>query len=322
MKAIVVHQTGEPDVLQIEDIADPMAGNGQVVVKIHAAGVNPVETYRRAGKPPYNTGPFPYTPGSDGAGEIAAVGAGVETWKIGDRVYITKSVSGTYAELALCEANSVFRLPPNVRFEQGAALGVPFTTAHRALFGKAKAQAGEFVFVHGATGGVGVASVQLAQRAGLKVGGSAGSSKGEAFLESLGVRYTTNHQAPNYLSDVLGMTCGNGCDVILEMLANVNLAHDPQVLALFGRLVVIGNRGETTVNPRDWMQRDATIYGMTSFNINPQEFEAIHADLGAGLESGQLKPVVGQKFALADAAQAHHAILQSGAHGKIVLLPS
>ncbi len=322
MKAIIVHNYGAPEVLQIEEVADPIPSRGHVVVKIFAAGVNPVETYKRAGTPPYNLGPLPFTPGSDGAGEIAALGEGVSRWEIGQRVSVfSVKGSGTYAEMCLCDEGEVFALPDNISFEEGAALGVPYATAHRALFGKAGGKSGEFVFIHGASGGVGVAAIQLAKRAGMQVGGSAGSAAGERFLESLGVKYTTNHNALDYLSDVLGMTCGRGCDVILEMLANQNLGNDPQVLAPFGRVVVIGNRGEATVNPRDWMMRDATIYAMTLFNVSPAQLQAIHADLFAGLESGALKPVIGRRFSLQDAAKAHETVSQSGARGKIVLLP-
>jgi NADPH2:quinone reductase len=320
MKAIVVSEYGAPDVLQLQEVADPTPGAGEVVVKIGAAGVNPVETYKRSGTPPYNSGPLPYTPGTDGAGEIVAVGEGVEKWKIGDRVYLFSAKgSGTYAEMCRCDQNEVFALPDNVSYEQGAALGVPYATAHRALFGKAGAKSGEWVFIHGATGGVGVAAIQLALRAGLKVGGSAGSAAGEEFLESLGLRYTANHNTPDYLSDVLGMTCGRGFDVILEMLASENLGRDPQVLAPMGRIVVIGSRGEVTVNPRDWMGRDASVFGMVLFNTPAAQMQEIHADLFAGLSDGSLKPIVGRRFSLAEAAEAHQAVMQSGARGKIVL---
>ncbi len=322
MKAIVVSEFGAPDVLQIQEIADPTPKSGQVVVKIAAAGVNPVETYKRAGTPPYNSGPMPYTPGTDGAGEIVAVGEGVEKWRLGDRVYLfSPKGSGTYAEMCCCDQNEVYALPGNISFEQGAALGVPYATAHRSLFGKAGAKAGEWVFIHGATGGVGVAAIQLTQRAGLKVGGSAGSAAGEAWLESLGLRYTANHNAPGYLSDVLGMTCGRGFDVILEMLASANLGHDPQVLAPFGRIVVIGSRGDVTVNPRDWMSRDASIFGMVLFNVSSPELQEIHADLFAGLKEGTLNPRIGGQFSLAEASQAHIQVMESGARGKIVLKP-
>jgi len=322
MKAIVVEDFGDSSVLELKEVADLTPSKGQILVKIHAAGVNPVETYKRAGTPPYNTGPLPYTPGSDGAGEVVAVGPEVSKWKIGDRVYLFSSKgSGTYAEFCVCGENEAFRLPENVSYEQGAALGVPYATAHRALFGKAGAKSGEFVFIHGATGGVGVAALQLALAHGCKVGGSAGSAQGEAFLESQGVRYTTNHRASDYMSDVLGMTCGRGCDVLLEMAANVNLNADPQVVAPYGRIVVIGNRGKIEINPRDWMSRDISIHGMTLFNVPAAALQEIHADLLTKLESGALKPVISQSYSLAEASKAHDAVLESGKFGKIVILP-
>lgn len=318
MKAIRVHHTGDPDVLQLEEVPDLHAGPNQVVIKVEAAGVNPVETYIRSGRYPMKA-PLPYTPGSDAAGTVAQVGEGVSDWNIGDRVFTGRVLSGSYAEYALCAADMVFRLPDNVSFEQGAALGVPYATAHRALFGKANAKKGESVFIHGATGGVGVAAIQLARAAGLTVGGSAGSREGERFLESLGLRYTTNHNADNYLSDVIGMTCGRGFDIILEMLANQNLASDPEALAPHGRIVVIGNRGTVEVNPRDWMSKDATIYAMTLFNTPHEELRGIYQSLVQGLESGSLKPQIDKTFYLDEAPQAHEAVLAPGSRGKIIL---
>ena len=319
MQAIVVSDFGGPEVLELREVPDPSPAKNQIVVQMRAVGVNPVEAYKRAGTPPYNLSPLPHTPGTDGAGEIVAAGAD-SRWKIGDRVYLySPKGSGTYAQFCVCDDADAFELPSNVSFEAGAALGVPYATAHRALFGKANAKAGEFVFVHGATGGVGVAAVQIALAKGCKVGGSAGSAQGEAFLEALGVRYTTNHNQNDYLSDVLGMTCGRGCDVLLEMLANVNLPHVPDVMAPFGRVVIIGNRGTCELNPRAWMGKDLSIFGMTLFNVAPDELRQIHAELGELLRSGALSPVVCQQFPLAQASAAHEAVMQNGKFGKIVL---
>ncbi len=317
MKAIIVQDFGAPEVLQIQTVPDPKPDNGEVVVRLHAAGINPVETYQRTGTPPYNNTDLPWTPGSDGAGEIVAIGEEVYDWKIGDRVYVyAPKGNGTYAEMIACRASQVHRLPANVSFEQGAAIGVPYATAHRALFGKAGAKANEVVFIHGASGGVGTAAIQLANRAGLTV---AGSASDEEFIEKVGAKYTFNHHQDGYISDALGATCGRGFDIILEMLANENLARDPDVLAPFGRIVVIGNRGEATINPRDWMMKDVTVHGMTLFNVNGAQLQEIHADLVDGLQSGQLRPVIDQSFALADAAQAHNAVMEGESHGKIVL---
>lgn len=316
MKAIIVEGFGGPEVLQIQTVPDPTPQNGEVVVKLHAAGVNPVETYQRAGTPPYN-GELPFTPGTDGAGVIAAVGEEVSDWKIGDRVYVyAPKGNGTYAEMIACKSGQVHRLPDNVSFEAGAAMGVPYATAHRALFGKAGAKAGEVVFIHGASGGVGTAAIQLANRAGLSV---AGSASDEDFIEKVGAKYTFNHHQDGYMSDALGATCGRGFDIILEMLADANLGKDPDVLAPFGRIVVIGNRGEATINARDWMMKDATIMGMTLFNVNGAQLAEIHADLVDGLQSGQLRPIIAQTFKLEDASSSHVAVMEGESHGKIVL---
>ncbi len=316
MKAIIVQEFGGPETLQLQTVPDPKPQNGEVVVRLHAAGVNPVETYQRAGTPPYN-GELPFTPGSDGAGVIAAIGEEVHDWKIGDRVYVyAPRGAGTYAEMIACKSSQVHRLPDNVSFEQGAAIGVPYATAHRALFGKAHAKGGEVVFIHGASGGVGTAAIQLANRAGLSV---AGSASDEEFIEKVGAKYTFNHNVEGYMSDALGATCGRGFDIILEMLANENLARDPDVLAPFGRIVVIGNRGEATINARDWMGKDATVMGMTLFNVTGAQLQEIHADLIDGLQSGQLRPIIAQTFKLEDAANSHVAVMEGESHGKIVL---
>ena len=316
MKAIIVEDFGGPEALQIQTVPDPRPTEGEVVVKLHAAGVNPVETYQRAGTPPYN-GVLPFTPGSDGAGEVVGVGEGVEGWTVGDRVYVyAPKGGGTYAEMIVCKASQIYRLPANVSFEAGAAMGVPYATAHRALFGKANAQSGEVVFIHGASGGVGTAAIQLANRAGLSV---AGTASDEDFIERVGAKYTFNHNIDGYMSDALGATCGRGFDIVLEMLANENLGRDAEVVAPFGRIVVIGNRGTAEINARDWMMRDLTVMGMTLFNVTPAQLQEIHADLVEGLESGKLAPVIGETFDLAAADKAQIAVMQGESHGKVVL---
>src|SRR2546425_1263707 len=240
MKAIVVREFGGPEVLKLEEVPDPKPGAGDVLVRIRAAGVNPVDAYIHTGtyvrKPP-----LPYTPGFDGAGDVEAVGAGVTDVKPGDRVYVagpgkTGVGAGTYAELAVCLPSQLHPLPARGSFAQGAALGVPYCTAYRALFQRAWAKPGDTVLVHGATGGV-------------------------------------------------------------------------------------GNRGRVEIDPRQAMGRDAAILGMTLFNVSDADFVEIHAALIAGLTNGTLNPVVGREMPLADAARAHQAVMEPGAHGKIVLVP-
>lgn len=320
MKAIRVREFGGPEVMKLEEAPDLKPGKGEVVVRIHAAGVNPVDAYIRSGT--YARKPqLPYTPGADGGGVVESVSEGVTHVRAGDRVYVNVSVSGTYAQLALCPASGVHPLPQKVSYAQGAAMGVPYGTAYRALFQRAHAQPGETVFIHGASGGVGSAAVQLARAAGMHVIGTAGSGRGRELVRKEGAHEVLDHHAPGYLDRLRDLTGGRGPDVILEMLANVNLAKDLGVLAQRGRVVVIGNRGSIEINPRDAMARDAAILGMTLFNVNDDDMASIHAALVAGLESGTLRPVVGQEIPLAEAPRAHQAVMESGAYGKIVLVP-
>jgi len=321
MKAIRVHEFGGPEVLKLEELPDLHPAAGQVLVRIHAAGVNPVETYVRTGT--YAMKPnLPYTPGNDAAGIVMAVGEGVKRVKAGERVYISGSLSGTYAEQALCNEAQVHRLPDNVSFEQGAAMGIPYGTAFRGLFQRGEAKAAETVLVHGASGGVGTAAVQIARAAGLNVIGTAGSERGMQLVQAEGAQHVLNHSSEGYLDELLKLTEGRGVDLILEMLANKNLARDLTVLAKHGRVVVIGSRGTVEIDPRNTMGRDADIRGTTLMNTTEQEYKQMHAALVAGLEDGTLRPVIGQKIPLTDAARAHVEVMKpSGAYGKIVLVP-
>jgi len=319
MKAILVREFGSPDVMKLEDAPEPVPGPGQVTIRVHAAGVNPVDTYIRAGA--YARKPnLPYTPGTDVGGVVKAVGANVTRVKVGDRVY-GHAVAGGYAEVALCEEWQARPLPQRSSFQQGAAIGVPYATAWRALLMRAQARPGETVLVHGASGGVGTAAVQIARAFGMRVIGTAGSEEGLALVRSQGAHHVLNHREADYLQRLPPLTGGHGVGVVLEMLANVNLDHDLDLLAPQGRVVVIGNRGRVEIDPRKSMARDAAILGMTLFNATREHLEEIHAGIGAGLETGSLNPVIGKEFPLADAAKAHVAVMESGALGKIVLVP-
>jgi NADPH:quinone reductase len=320
MKAIRVHEFGGPEVLKFEDVADLQPGPGQVVVQVRAVGVNPVESYVRTGT--YAIKPnLPYTPGADAAGVVAAVGDGVNSVKAGERVYTSGSLTGTYAEQTLCTEAQVHPLPANVSFEQGAAMGVAYGTAYRGVYQRGGARPGETVLIHGASGGVGTAAVQLARAAGLVVVGTAGSEAGLKLVKDQGAHHAVNHGEAGYLDELMKLTGGRGYELILEMLANKNLANDLGLLAKKGRVVVIGNRGTIEINPRDTMSREADIRGLTLFATTEQESREMRAALGAGLENGTLRPVIGQKIPLAEAARAHEEIMShSGALGKMVLV--
>lgn len=320
MKAIRVSEYGAPSVMKLEEVPTPQPAAGQVLVRNHAAGVNPVDTYLRANVD--NRGPkLPYTPGSDSAGVVEAVGVGVAGVKAGDRVYVGGTLSGAYAELSLCDQAQIHPLPASVTFAQGAAMNVPYGTAYHALFNRGRGEAGETVLVHGASGGVGIGAVQLARARGLTVLGTAGTERGRRMVLEQGAHHVLDHTAPGYLDEVVALTGGRGPDVILEMLANANLQKDLGILAMRGRIVVIGNRGTVEINARLAMNKDAAILGMALYHATPAQLVGIHAALVEGLGNGTLRPVIGQQLPLAQAPRAHEAVMEPGHHGKIVLIP-
>ena len=320
MKAIVVHEFGGPEVLQLKQIPTPHPAAGQVLVRIHAAGVNPYDTYMRNGVYPIKP-QLPYTPGSDAAGVVESVGEAVNKVKPGDRVYTAKTLTGAYAEYALTLESQVHPLPAKISFAQGAGVWVPYGTAYHALHQCTKARAGETVLVHGASGGVGIAAVQIAHALGMTVLGTAGSDKGMELVKREGAHQVFNHSAPEYREQILKSTGGQGLNLILEMLANVNLGHDLKLVATGGRVVVIGSRGDVTISPRDIMSRRASILAFTLWGIHEAEDKQIHAAILAGLENGTMRPIVGKEIPLAEAIRAHQQVLEPGAYGKIVLVP-
>jgi NADPH2:quinone reductase len=320
MRAIRVSEFGGPDVLRVQEVPDPKPDSGQVLVRVKAAGINPVDTYIRAGA--YARKPnLPYTPGTDAGGLVEAVGPNVKKFKPGERVYTNGSITGVCAELALCDESRVHLLPSRVSFAQAAALGVPYGTAYRALFQRGRGKAGETVLVHGATGGVGLAAVQFARAAGMTVIGTGGSDKGRALVAEQGAHHVLDHRAENYEKQLMEITGGRGVDLITEMLANVNLAKDLTMLAPAGRVVVIGNRGNIEINPREAMAREADILGLTLFAATEADLREIHAAIIAGLENGTLRPIVGQEIPLTEAPRSHQSVVEPGAFGKIVLVP-
>ena len=324
MQAILAREFGGPEVLKLEDLPDPAAGQGQVRVRVHAVGVNPYETYMRSGA--YAIKPeLPYTPGADAAGIVDQVGAGVRGWTKGDRVYISGTVAGkaqgAYAQYVLCLPEQLHRLPDRISFAQGAGLFVPYVTAWRALFGRANTRPGDTVLIHGASGGVGVAATQFAVAAGATVIGTAGSDEGLAVVRAQGATHAFNHKSPGYLEEITSVTSGRGPDVILEMLANVNLDHDLTIIAPSGRVVVIGNRGRVEIDARKIMTKDVQVFGMALWGIPAEEIRRAHQAIIAGLESGALNPVIGTEMPLRDAPRAHRQVMEPGAKGKIVLVP-
>ena len=311
MKAIVVSAFGGPEVLHLEDTPDPQPKVGEVLVRLHAAGVNPVETYVRSGAYAHLP-PLPYIPGADGAGDVVEVGHGVEGFTVGERVYVAGAP--TYAEMVAAPAAAIWPLPPHVTYEQGAALGVPYRTAYLAVHLVGCARPDDWVLVRGGSGGVGTAAIQIAALHGCHVVATAGTPEGQALVVAQGARAAAAHGDVDRLA---ALTDGHRYDLIVEMLANVNLATDLTLLAEGGRVAVVGSRGHTSIDPRELMARSSSLRGV--LGMTPEQRRRIHVALGVGLRNRTLVPVVGRRFPLAEAAAAHTAVMAPGAHGKVVL---
>ncbi|CAB1447222.1 unnamed protein product [Pleuronectes platessa] len=320
MRAIRVSEFGAPSVLSLSSqVTVPKPGPRQVLIRVQACGVNPVETYIRSGT--FSKKPtLPYTPGSDVAGVVETAGEGVVAFKAGDRVFTTATESGAYAEFTVAADDCVHKLPEALDFTQGAAIGIPYFTAYRALIHKAHSKAGETVLIHGASGGVGVAACQLSRALGLRVLGTAGTPEGMKLVLNNGAHMAFNHREQGYTDKITEATDGRGVDVIVEMLSNVNLSKDLEMLAYGGRVMVVGSRGPIEINPRDTMAKESSIIGVVLYLATQEEKKECAAYLYAGMEAGWLRPVVGSQYPLDKAAQAHHDIIESpGAAGKIVL---
>lgn len=324
MRAIYVKEFGDASVLQLENVPDPVPAAGEVVIDMKAAGVNPADTYMRTGT--YAIKPeLPYIPGGDAAGVISSVGDGVTQLQVGDRVATGLAYStiptDCYAEKILRSVDQIIKLPEHITFAQATALGVSYPTAHHALFNRGRLSKKDTVFIHGASGSVGTSAIQLAKRAGAKIIGSAGTPAGLTLIKALGVDLAVDHTRKDYTDDIMAFTNGKGVDLILEMLANVNLASDLDLAAKFGRIVIIGNRGEITINPRMTMMKELDVMGTALWNVGSDDVALIMDDLTKGIQDKSLTPITGMELPLAEAIRAHEYVLEPGAHGKVVLVP-
>ena len=321
MKAVRVHRFGGPEVLQVDtDVPLPDVGADEVLVRVKAVGVNPFETFIRVGADS-NLPTCPFILGFDCAGFIESVGVHVTKHKPGDRVFTSRTTSGAYAEFTSAPAKFVHPLPDPLTYAQGAALAIPYLAAYRAVMQRGRGRAGEKILVHGASGGVGTASVQLARAYGMTVYGTAGTPEGRAVVSSAGAHSVFDHRDPTYI-EKLGHACSNsGFDLIVEMAANRHLGHDLSLLGVGGRIVIVGGRGNVELNPRDIMSKEADILGLRLFQSSESELHEAHAAIRAGIEAGWLRPLVGKEYALEQAAQAHYDLMYGqGAIGKMVLI--
>jgi NADPH:quinone reductase len=315
MKAIIVTAFGGPEVLKLQDVPDPKPGEGEMLVRVHAAGVNPVDTYVREGKYPGLTAKPPFIAGTELAGEI------VDGPRKGERVYSPATTIGrnlgTYAEFAVVQ--HAWRLPDHLSFAEGAAIPVAFGTAYRALADVGRMKPGEVVLIHGASGGVGNAATQIAASLGAVVIGTASTPEGQQAVRDAGATFVFNHKEEGYREKIKDATGGKGVDVIIEFLANVNLNHDLDLAAKRGRIVVVGSRGPVEIDARRSMGKESSITGMSLWNDGIDGLNRAYAAVGALLERKAMTPLVGKEFALAEVAKAQELVMKGGNTGKIVL---
>jgi NADPH2:quinone reductase len=269
--AIRVSEFGGPSVLVLDKSCDlpTMSEPTDVVIAVAHAGVNPVDTHIIAGK--FGARPTPFTPGSDGAGVVTAVGTNVQRIKVGDRVFFTQA-AGSYAQHTKVDEAHVYKLDNRLTTEQGASIGVPYFTAYRSLFQRCWAKEGETVLIHGASGAVGVACIQIARAYKLVVIGTAGTPEGVELITKLGCHHSFNHREDGYMNKVKAAAGSGGVHVVMEMVANKNLNHDLDILAPDGRVCVIGSHGNVEISPFSLMMKEAYVTGVILFKTTPAQW--------------------------------------------------
>jgi len=322
MKAIRINQTGDPDVMHLEEIERPVPKHGQVLIKIAAAGINYADLAQRQGH--YLTPTrLPMTMGFEAAGMVEQLGPDVTSPAVGTRV--AAFVTGAYAEYAVGAAATAVPIPDTLDFNRAAALLVQGVTAYQLLHDSAQLQPGESVLVHAAAGGVGTLAVQLARLLGAgTVIGTASSDKKLDLARRLGANLGINYTDDSWPRQVREATGGLGADVILEMVGGENIERNLQCLAPFGRMVVFGAASgqPSTMAPTRLMAKNQTItgYWLTAWMSRPARVAYAIQQLLGYIAQRQLEVIVGETFPLARAADAHRAIAARRTIGKVVLL--
>ena len=322
MKAIRINETGGPEVMHVEEIETPTPQEGQVLIKVAAAGINYADIAQRQGTYLTRTR-TPITLGAEVAGTVAALGPGVSTPAEGTRVIAFGT--GGYAEYTVAEANSVIPIPPNLDFAHAAAFPVQGITAYQLLRESARIQPGESVLVHAAAGGVGILAVQLAKLMGAgTVIGTASNAEKLDLVRRLGADAAINYTEPNWVEQVKNVTGGQGADIILEMVGGQIAEQSLQALAPFGRMVIFGAASGQVIqfSGIQLMYKNQAIIGywLTHQLRRPDRIARAAAELMQYLVSGKLEIIVGQTFPLAEAAEAHRAISERKTMGKVVLI--
>lgn len=338
MKAVVIDRHGGPEVLGYRDVADPVPGPLEVVVRVRACALNHLDLWIRQGVPGVV---LPRIVGSDVAGEVAQIGSGVAGWKTGDRALISPGLScghcqacasgqdnlcrqysvlgmswdGGYAERVKVPVVNLMRMPMALTFEEAAAVPLVFLTAWHMLVGRAAVRPGETVLVLGASSGVGSAAIQVARLIGARVLATAGDAQKRGLAEKLGSEATFDHYQPDWSEQVRAANNGRGVDVVFEHIGAATFEQSVSVLATGGRLVTCGatSGAEARVDLRKLFYKQLSLLG--SFMGTRGEM----LEVMKFVEAGRLRPVLDRTFDLAQAAQAQQHLADSRHFGKVVL---
>jgi NADPH2:quinone reductase len=324
MKAVRFHELGGPEVLRFEDAPDPSPGPGEVLIRVRAAGVNFADTMTTEGR--YYLRPrFPQIPGLEVAGEVEALGEGVEGLGLGERVMAVLPQGGGYAELCVAGAAFVTPVPDGLDWNEAAALPVQAVTADHVVHLAGKVQPGEWVVVHSAAGGTGSFMVQMAELAGARVIATAGSKSRLALASELGAEAVVDYSDPGWPDEVSRITGGRGADVVIESVGGDVFEGSFHCLAPFGRLIVIGQSAGAppAFNPLRLMRQNQSLVGyylmtaMEDITLMAQT----RARLTQALRAGVLRVVIGEVAPLSEAAAVHRRMLARQTSGKLVLRP-
>lgn len=321
MKAAVYYETGEPDVFRYEDVPDPQCHPKGILVRVEAISIEGGDVLSRAGGVMAST---PHIVGYQAAGTIIEVGDQVTDRAVGQRV-VTTSPYGSHAELRAVPVASSWVIPDDLSTEEAATAPIPFGTADDCLFEFGHLQAGETVLIQGAGGGVGVAAVQLAKRAGATVIGTASQDEKLEALREYGLDRGVNYRTKDLVSEVMGITEGRGCDLVVDPVGGSVLQGSLRCLAYRGRAITVGNAG-----------RESRMVDLGSLGQGNQSITGVYlgAELARGtraydmiaghlrdLATGELRTVIDRRFPLAEATEAHRYIESRQAFGRVLLIP-
>jgi NADPH2:quinone reductase len=322
MKAAVYRETGGPEVLRYEEVPDPVPGPGDILVDVEAVSIEGGDTLNRRGG---ELGRIPHVVGYQAAGRVAEVGAAVAGFAPGDRV-VTVGIDGSHAERRVVPAAFAWQIPDELDTDRAACVPVPFGTADDCLFEFGRLQRGETVLVHAGAGGVGIAAIQMARRAGARVLATASSDDRLERLRPLGLDEGINYVTHDFVAEVRRLTEGRGVDVVVDSVGGATLEGSLRALAYRGRCVTVGDAGRAPADRVDISMLRPNNQTLSGYFLGAELLVAprAHAMIARHLDDvagGALEVVIDRVFPLAEAAEAHAYVESRQAFGRVLLAP-